>query len=64
MDASNITALKSMIPWSSNETWDKYIYNFKNDEYKCWENTTTKTVNYSSGGVELGNILIGANRSR
>ena len=41
-----------------------YIYSFKNGEYKCWDNTTTKTAKgthaessfLSVGGVGFDNI--------
>ena len=64
LDLSNSTALKSMKPWSTNEIWDKYVYSFKNSEYKCWENETTKNTTVyltksrfrSSGCIDFGNI--------
>lgn len=70
LDSSNSTALKSMKPWSPNETWDKYVYSFENGEYKCWENTTTENTThthtrlYSTGGVDFGDIIIGDNLVR
>lgn len=64
LDSSSSAILKSQTPWHPKDIWDKYVYSFKNGEYKCWENTTTKTVKgtrtkfslHSAGGVELENI--------
>ena len=64
LGSSNSTMLKSIKPWSPNDIWDKFVYSFKNSEYKCWENTTTKipkgtrTLSYrrSQGGINFASI--------
>jgi hypothetical protein len=64
LDSSNSTALISLRSWSPNEIWDKYVYSFKNHEYKCWRNETTKTAtgtltkssSCSAGGVDFYSI--------
>ena len=44
VDSSNLTALKSVSPWSPEEIWTRYVYSYKNKEYKCWQNKTTNTT--------------------
>ena len=64
LDSSSASILKSQTPWQPKDIWDKYVYSFKNGEYKCWENTTAKTAKgirtkirlHSAGGVEFGDI--------
>jgi hypothetical protein len=64
LDSPSSTVLKSQKPWSPNEIWAKFVYSFKNGEYKCWKNSTTETaggtrtnISYgSAGGVEFANI--------
>ncbi len=64
LNSSSSAILKSQTPWHPKDIWDKYVYSFKNGEYKCWENTTTKTAKgtrtkislHSAGGVEFKDI--------
>jgi hypothetical protein len=64
LDSSSSAILKSQNPWHPKDVWDKYVYSFRNGEYKCWENTTTKTAKgtrtkfslHSAGGVEFEDI--------
>ncbi|MFB3764522.1 MAG: hypothetical protein ACE14P_04650 [Methanotrichaceae archaeon] len=64
LDSSSVSIFKSQTPWHPKDIWDQYVYSFKNGEYKCWENTTTKTAKgtrtkfslHSAGGVEFGDI--------
>jgi len=64
LDSSSSAILKTQIQWQPKDIWDEYVYSFKNGEYKCWENTTTKTAKgtrtkislYSAGGVEFKDI--------
>ncbi len=58
-DSLNVSGI-----WSPREIWEDYVYSFENGEYKCWDNTTTKTAEgteiksrlYSAGGVDFLNI--------
>jgi tetratricopeptide (TPR) repeat protein len=64
LDSSNSTVLKSTKPWSPDEIWNNYVYSFKNGEYRCWDNTTTKTATKTTtksilrpgGGVDFASI--------
>ncbi|MDD1761988.1 MAG: hypothetical protein LUQ59_07105, partial [Methanothrix sp.] len=64
LESSSTSILKSQTPWQPKDIWDKYVYSFKNGEYKCWENTTmkmekgtrTKISLHSAGGVEFNDI--------
>ena len=63
-DPSSYSLLKSQRPLSPKEIWYKYVYSFKNGEYKCWKNETTKTATgthtesspRSAGGVDFYDI--------
>jgi hypothetical protein len=64
LDLSNPPVLRSQEKWSPQEIWDKYVYSFKNGEYKCWKNETTKTATgthtesspRSAGGVKFASV--------
>jgi tetratricopeptide (TPR) repeat protein len=56
LDSSDFSALDSEGPRSPYEIWEDYVYSFENGEYKCWENTTSKSRLRSWGGVEFCDI--------
>lgn len=64
LESSRSIVLSALRPWNPKGIWDRYIYSYKNGEYKCWENTTTKTARGShteyrsrqAGGVSFGGI--------
>jgi tetratricopeptide (TPR) repeat protein len=64
LNSPNSTLLIALRPWSPNETWEKFVYSFENGEYRCWDNTTTKTTGgnltrsklITSGGVNFDSI--------
>ncbi len=64
LNSPNSTVLASQRSWNPNEIWNDYVYSFKNGEYKCWDNTTTKTAKgaytessyCSAGGVDFYGI--------
>lgn len=62
--SSSFSALKPEGSWNPKDIWDKYVYSFKNGEYICWENSTTKSEGrthtrshrITTGGVEFDDI--------
>jgi cell wall-associated NlpC family hydrolase len=65
LDSSYSAILKAKNSWSYIEIWNKLVYSFEYGEYKCCENTSTKTsYGYhnssqcdSTGGVEFSGII-------
>lgn len=64
LSSSESDVLNVLGPWDHRKIWEDYVYSFENGEYRCWENTTTKTTDgilfecqfRSEGGVEFYDI--------
>ena len=64
-DPSKNTSLEALNSWKPTDTWDKYVYSYKNGEFNCWQNKTTnmdklsviETTLYKSGGVVFDSII-------